>query len=143
MEVNPTPQLPVQQQQSGQQSPNATNAPGVTQTVQNVPDQVVTAATNAEDTNVRDDDALRGRERGQRDGAVASLEELRLQGLKTRVGFDTENDLVFLEILAPKTEDVIQRIPSESLVEFLASQFQETLETGGARGSQQAFDRSI
>jgi uncharacterized FlaG/YvyC family protein len=141
MEVNLTTQVPLQQQQQPQQNPNGTNAPGSTQTVQNIPDQVVTAATNAEDTNVRDDDALRRQERGARDAGVASLDDLRIQGLKTRVGFDTENDLVFLEILTPKTEDVIQRIPSESLVEFLSEQFEQITSSG--RAVSQSFDRSI
>lgn len=125
MEVNLTTQVPLPQNQQNQQNPNATNASGATQTVQNVPDQVVTAATNAEDANVRDDDALRRQERSARDAGVASLDDLRIQGLKTRVGFDTQNDLVYLEILTPKTEDVIQRIPSESLVEFLSEQFEQ------------------
>lgn len=140
MEINPASQVPLQQQ-TQQQGPNGTNVSGATQTVQNVPDQVVTAPTNAEDTNVRDDDALRRQERGAREAGVASLEDLKVQGLKTRVGFDTEYDLVFLEILTPKTEDVIQRIPSESLVEFLADQFQQSIDTGSAPA--QSFDRSI
>jgi len=141
MEVNLTTQVPLQQQQQTQQSPNGTNTPGTTQTVQNVPDQVVTAATNAEGSNVRDDDALRRQERGAREAALSSLEDLKIQGLKTRVGFDAENDLVFLEILTPKTENVIQRIPSESLVEFLADQFDKISTTG--RETPQPFDRSI
>lgn len=142
MEVNLTTQVPLQQQQQqSQQGPNGTNASGATQTVQNVPDQVVTAATNAEDTNVRDDDALRRQDRNAREAAVASIEDLKIQGLKTRIGFDTENDLVFLEILTPKTEDVIQRIPSENLVEFLADQFEQI--SASNRTAAQSFDRSI
>ncbi|MCR9220796.1 MAG: hypothetical protein NXI21_11260 [Alphaproteobacteria bacterium] len=141
MEVNLTTQVPLQQQQQSQQGPNATNSSGATQTVQNVPDQVVTAATNAEDANVRDEDALRRQERSAREAGVASIDDLRIQGLKTRVGFDTENDLVFLEILTPKTEDVIQRIPSESLIEFLADQFNRLSDAG--RVSQETLDRSV
>lgn len=141
MDVNLTTQVPLQQQQQTQQSPNGTNAPGTTQTVQNLPDQVVTAPANAEESNVRDDDALRRQERSAREPGISSLQDLQIQGLKTRVGFDTENDLVFLEILTPKTEDVIQRIPSESLVEFLAEQFQQTIESAGAAAG--SFDRSI
>lgn len=141
MEVSLTTQVPLQQQQQTQQAPNGTNATGATQTVQNVPDQVVTAATNTEDANVRDDDALRRQDRGAREAAVASIDDLKIKGLKTRVGFDTENDLVYLEILTPKTEDVIQRIPSESLVEFLAEQFEQISVSN--RTALQAFDRSI
>lgn len=144
MEVNPAPQVALQQQQTAQQqTPNATNAPGVAQTVQSVPDQVVTAATNAEETNVREDDAQRNRQDNSREPNIASLEDLKLAGLKTRVGFDTEHDLVYLEILTPKTEDVIQRIPSEHLVEYLADEFQEALESGPVREAAQSFDRSI
>jgi len=141
MEVNLTTQVPLPQNQQNQQGPNATNASGATQTVQNVPDQVVTAATNAEDANVRDDDALRRQERGARDTGVSSLDDLQIQGLKTRVGFDTDNDLVYLEILTPRTEDVIQRIPSESLVEFLSEQFEQI--SAQNRAAAQPFDRSI
>ncbi|MEQ8601975.1 MAG: hypothetical protein RIB45_01555 [Marivibrio sp.] len=141
MEVNLTTQVPLPQSQQNNQGPNATNASGATQTVQNVPDQVVTAATNAEDANVRDDDALRRQERGARETGVASLDDLQIQGLKTRVGFDTDNDLVYLEILTPRTEDVIQRIPSESLVEFLSEQFEQI--SAQNRAAAQPFDRSI
>lgn len=140
MEVNVNPQVSLPTQQS-QQAPNATSEAGATQTVQNVPDQVVTATTNTSSSNVRDDDALRRDDRASREASVAALQDLQIEGLQTRVGFDQESDTVFLEILAPQTENVIQRIPSENLVEFLAEQFERTSSTGGSNA--QALDRSV
>lgn len=139
MEVNLNANVALPQQ--SQQAPNATSEAGATQTVQNVPDQVVTAATNPSSTSARDDDALRREDRAAREAQVASLQDLQIEGLKTRVGFDQENDTVFLEILAPQSEDVIQRIPSESLVEFLSEQFSQV--TTANSNIAQALDRSV
>lgn len=143
MEVSLTTQVPLPQQQPQQPAPNAANAPGATQTVQGVPDQVVTATTQADETNARSEDALRRQDRSEREGALASLQELQIEGLQTRIGFDQEKDLVFLEILLPKTEDVIARIPSENLVDFLSEKFSDVIERAAAGGNREAIDQSI
>ena len=140
MDVNLTSQVPLPQNNQSQQAPNATNQTGATATVQAVPDNVVTAATESAQSNSREEDALRRQERSVREQAVASLDDIRIEGLKTRFGFDAEKDRVFLEILLPKTEEVLRRIPSESLIEFLQSQVDRITTTGG---SSQAFDQSI
>ncbi|NMM46349.1 flagellar protein FlaG [Rhodospirillaceae bacterium KN72] len=140
MDVNLTSQVPLPQNNQSQQAPNATNQTGATATVQTVPDNVVTAATESAQSNSREEDALRRQERSVREQAVASLDDIRIEGLKTRFGFDAEKDRVFLEILLPKTEEVLRRIPSESLIEFLQSQVDRISSPGG---SSQAFDQSI
>ncbi len=140
MEVSLNTNVALPQSQS-QQNPSATSEAGATQTVQNVPDQVVTAATAPSQTSVRDDDALRREDRAAREATVASLQDLQIEGLKTRVGFDQESDTVFLEILSPQSDDVIQRIPSESLVEFLSEQFSQV--TTANSNIAQALDRSV
>jgi len=140
MDVNLTSQVPLPQGQQQQTAPNATNQSGATSTVQNVPDNVVTAATDATETSAREDDALRRQDRSEREQAIASLQDFQAEGLRTRVGFDAESDRVFLEILAPQTEEVIQRIPSENLIEFL----QTEVDPVAARSSSaQTLDASI
>ncbi len=110
-----------QQQVSPQSNTPAANA-GAVPTLQSTPDNVVTATVSPSETNVRGDDAFR-RQGGGAGGGLAALEDLQIQGISTRVGFDAENDQVFLEILQPRTEEVIRRIPSESLVQFLNDSF--------------------
>ena len=132
MDVSLTTQVPLPQQQPQQQAPNATNSVGATQTVQAIPDQAVTAVTDPSETNTRSEDALRRPDRQVREGAVRSFQDLQIQGLQTRIGFDVDDELVFLEILTPKTENVIGRIPSESLVEYLRSQFERITDPNAA-----------
>lgn len=145
MDVNLTSQVPLPQSQQSQQAPNATTQAGATSTVQSVPDNVVTATTAQSESSVREEDAFRRQERSDRERAVSQLEDLQIQGIETRFGFDAENDRVFLEVLRPNTEEVIQRIPSENLIQFLQTQVDQV---GGAVGSDpapepQSLDRSI
>ncbi|MAO90557.1 MAG: hypothetical protein CMM78_07755 [Rhodospirillaceae bacterium] len=141
MEINVTPPVPLSQNSQTQQAPNATTQAGATTTVQNVPDNVVTATTDSAQPNTREDDALRRQERSVREQGVSALPELQIQGLKTRVGIDAETDVVFLEVLLPNTEEVLRRIPSENLIEFLQSQV-DRISTRGDSASR-AFDTSI
>lgn len=136
MDVNLASQVPLPQQ-----APNATAQAGATSTLQDVPDNVVTAATEPADTNARQEDALRRQERSVREQAASQLQELEIRGLSTRVGFDTENDTVFLEIINAASQEVIQRIPSENLIEYLSSQVNNTATTDA--GSSPALDRSV
>lgn len=132
MEVNLPAQVPLQQ--ATQPAPQQAVDAGATPTIQRLPDNVVTAAETTSDPNVRSEDAFRRQSRTQQE-TLASLEELQIQGLRTRVGFDVENELVFLEILQPKTEEVIQRIPSEGLVQFLNEQFNRAVAVDTGVGS--------
>jgi len=141
MEINVTPPVSLSQNSQTQQAPNATTQAGATTTVQNVPDNVVTATTDSAQPNTREDDALRRQERSVREQGVSALPELQIQGLKTRVGIDAETDVVFLEVLLPNTEEVLRRIPSENLIEFLQSQV-DRISTRGDSASR-AFDTSI
>ncbi|WP_425403979.1 hypothetical protein [Hwanghaeella sp.] len=124
--LNTSPVALPQQQQSNTPPTPAADA-GAVPTLQGTPDNVVTAAVAPSETNVRDDDALRRQGGNSREGRVASLQDLELNGLRTRVGFDAESETVFLEILQPRTDQVIQRIPSEGLVQFLNEQFDQLI----------------
>lgn len=126
------------QQQPSSQQPNVTNQVGATQTIQSVPDQVVTAATDPTATNAREDDALRRQERAAREQQIAALQDLEIKGLTTRIDYDTERERVFLEILTPTTKEVLQRIPSENLLDFLAAQTARLTSP-----SSEAVDRSV
>lgn len=124
--LNTTP-TPLPQQQPSTTAPNPATDAGAVPTLQSTPDNVVTAAVAPTETNVRDDDAFRRQGGAAREGAVASLSDLQVDGISTRVGFDAESETVFLEILQPQTEEVIQRIPSEGLVQFLNEQFGQSV----------------
>ena len=141
MEINVTTPVPLSQNSQTQQAPNATTQAGATTTVQAVPDNVVTATTDSAQANTREDDALRRQERSVREQGVSALPELQIQGLKTRVGFDAETDVAFLEVLLPNTEEVLRRIPSENLIEFLQSQVDRISNRGDS--ASRAFDTSI
>lgn len=134
--VQAQPQTAPQTSQAG-----ATVEAGAVTTISAVADNVVTAAVQTSDPNTRSDDASRRQNNTSQEG-ISSLQELRAQGISTRIGFDAENEQVFLEILAPRTEEVIQRIPSEGLVEFLSEQFNRIV-TDGANGGSASVDASI
>ena len=138
--LNTTPAT-LPQQQPSTTAPNPAVDAGAVPTLQSTPDNVVTAPVAPTETNVRGDDAFRRQGGGARDGAVASFSDLRLEGLSTRVGFDAESETVFLEILQPRTEEVIQRIPSEGLVQFLNEQFDRIVTDTGA--ANRAIDQSV
>lgn len=126
------------QQQPTSQQTTVTNQVGATQTIQAVPDQVVTATADPTAANAREDDALRRQERGAREATVATIQDLEIKGLTTRIDYDVERERVFLEILTPQTEEVLQRIPSENLLDFLAAQ---AASLTGSRS--ESVDRSV
>lgn len=132
--LNTAPVALPQQQQSNTPPQPAADA-GAVPTLQAAPENVVTAAVAPSETSVRDDDALRRQSGGGRESGVASLQDLQLNGLRTRVGFDAENETVFLEILQPRTEEVIQRIPSEGLVQFLNEQFDQLISNAASEST--------
>jgi len=135
MEIPVTPSVTTTQTQ---QSPNQTTDVGATKTEQKIPDNVVTAATETKESNIRDDDALRRQDRGDAAG-LATVEGLRVSGFKTRIDYDNEQERVFLEIIEPKTEEVLQRIPSESLIQYLSDE----LRSRSAPVDVGAFDRRV
>jgi len=126
------------QQQPTSQQTTVTNQVGATQTIQSVPDQVVTATADPTAANAREEDAMRRQERGSREPSVATIQDLEIKGLTTRIDYDVERERVFLEILAPQTEEILQRIPSENLLDFLAAQAPNL--TGS---SSEGIDRSV
>lgn len=142
IEVNLPPQTTPLQQQPQQQSLNATAQAGATATEQSSPDNVVTAAPETGASNTRDEDASRRESRGERNSPLATIDDLRISGLNTRLEYDNDHEVVFLEILQPRTEEVVQKIPSERLVEYLSDQAQEILERG-ASFSGNPLDQSI
>jgi len=127
MEVHLPTQQSVPTAQQSQSATSSTSAAGAVSTLQKTPDNVVTATTNAESANIRDDDALRRQDRSDRDLQIDTLDNMKLGGLKARIGYDIEDERVYLEILIPNTDEVLQRVPSESLLDFLASQISESV----------------
>ncbi|RED52430.1 hypothetical protein [Aestuariispira insulae] len=125
MEVNLPPQVTLPQNATQNQNHGSTAEAGATQTLQKTPDHVVTATTQGAETNVRDEDALRRESRADQDLAPPTFDSLKVNGLKTRVGYDNVQETVYLEILQPNTDEVLSRIPSEELLEYLANQVEQ------------------
>lgn len=142
IEVNLPPQTTPQQQQPQQQSLNATAQAGATETEQASPDNVVTATTELGNTNTRDEDASRRESRGERNSPLATIDDLKIDGLSTRLEYDNDHEVVFLEILQPRTEEVVQKIPSERLIEYLSEQAREAISENTAL-SGNPLDQSI
>jgi|GEM_PF-2319436 len=105
--------------QQTQPSLSQTAEAGATKTEQTAPDNVVTALTDPENLSAREDDALR-RDPKAGGGGLSTIDNLRVSGFKTRIDYDNERERVFLEIIEPKTEEILQRIPSEGLLEYLS-----------------------
>lgn len=107
--------------QQVQPSLSQTAEAGATKTEQTAPDNVVTALTDPDALSAREDDALR-RDSRSSGGGLATIDSLRVSGFKTRIDYDNERERVFLEIIEPKTEEILQRIPSEGLLEYLSEE---------------------
>lgn len=142
MDIAFTPQVNLPQTNTPQTNVGATAEAGATSTVQKVPDNVVTAATETEQSNVRDDDASRRESRPDNPATLDTFQNLQIDGFQTRLGFDNESDVFYLEILQPDSDNVVQRIPSESLVEYLNSKFDELIQESTS-SSAANLDRSI
>ncbi len=128
MDIAFTPQVNLPQTSTPQTNVGATAEAGATETVQKVPDSVVTAATETAQSNAREDDASQRESRPDNPPTLDTFQNLKVDGFQTRLGFDNESDVFYLEILQPDTDNVIQRIPSESLVEYLNSKFDELIQ---------------
>lgn len=121
MDINIPPPLPPQQPTNVQNATLAADVNAV-KTEQTKVDNVVTSTEANSDTNTRTEDALRRAEQDRRKGSVKSYQNFRLDELKTRVGYDPDNEIVYVEILAPRTKQLVARIPSEQLVSYLNQQ---------------------
>ena len=100
--------------------------------LQNNPENVVTPPAKAEpapEDRRRDvlgqqaEDGAQGlsRRTDLSDGEPAGLTR------RTTLNFDSEQNRVFLEVIDKKTDEVIQRIPSENFVNFVASVLDEPI----------------
>ncbi|MTI10564.1 hypothetical protein [Curvivirga aplysinae] len=141
MDIAFTPQVNLPQTNTPQPQTGATAEAGAVSTLQRTPDNVVTAATETDQPNVRDEDASRRESRPDTPATLDTYQNLRIDGFQTRLGFDNETDTYFMEVLQPDSDNVIQRIPSESLIEYLDSKFDELIQE--APQSSASLDRSI
>ncbi len=131
MEVQFTPFASSQTQQQTSQASNTTNnTTGATtdaaKTVQAKPDNVVTVA--AETGGTRNERRRDTPGRVSQDQTDKAVQDLRLTNRRTQIGFDTELNRVFLEIIDTKTNEVVDEIPPEQLVRFVAEQLRTTAE---------------
>ncbi|WP_420549381.1 hypothetical protein [Curvivirga sp.] len=141
MDIAFTPQVNLPQTNTPQPQTGATIEAGAVSTLQRTPDNVVTAATETDQPNVREEDASRQESRPDTPATLDTYQNLRIDGFQTRLGFDNETDTYFMEVLQPDSDNVIQRIPSESLIEYLDSKFDELIQESAQ--SSATLDRSI
>ena len=119
--VNPI-QAQLPQNQQGNTTQQSGSLPPIG--INNAPDNVIAATTNSNEANVRGDDAFRRSQSGSERPGIPSVSELSA-GVSTRVAFDAgQAGRVVLEITSNNGQ-AIARIPSETLVEYLESQFRQ------------------
>ncbi len=135
------PSLPSAQQT--QAATSVTNNTGSVNTLQNSPDNVVSAVSDIEKPNVRDDDAARRQEKSTLDLNIKRFEEQKIVGVKARIGYDREDKNTYLEIIVQKTEEVMQRIPSKEFTQFLATQISSVQKNKPISTSETIINRSI
>jgi len=124
----------------GLQSQSASNQTGVsslaqTSTLGTNPENAVTPIENGDSAqNDRRQDLLGGQDSaaGTRGESVAKVsEDLQLTSRRTTLNFDSEQNRIFLEIVDTTTDEVIEQIPSDQLVELV----QKALDTGNKSGA--------
>lgn len=113
---------PQQQANAGQPasynqlSQRADNAAASVQTLQ-APNNAVQALNRSDETAVNDQNSQNaGRDNS---GSAGRFDDQLINNFSTRVKFDDSTGSIFIEIVDVSRENVIQRIPPESLVDFL------------------------
>ncbi len=131
----------------GSQSQSASNQTGTSSSV-----QTPTNGTNPENTvtpvesgtaSLNDrrqdllgqDDPQASQENGE---APDAAEDLQLTSRRTTLNFDSEQNRIFLEVVDTSTEEVIEQIPSDKFVEFVAN----ALDTGEDSNLEENEDNS-
>ena len=117
---------------------NQTGTTGAAQTatLQTNPETTVTPVdSGGASQNDRRRDTL-----GQNDTALGSREDsspedLRLSSRRTTINFDSEQNRIFLEVVDTNTDEVIEQIPSDQLVEQVRKML-ETANGGGGTGEE-------
>ena len=118
---------PQGQSQPAQPNPTPATDAGA---IQNNPEYVVTPPAKAEsapEDRRRDVLGQQAEDGPQGPSGRADLADGEPVGLtrRTTLNFDSEQNRVFLEVIDKKTDEVIQRIPSENFVNFVASVLDE------------------
>ena len=103
-------------------NPSGASSLGQTATIDTNPENTVTPVANGEalqsdrrqDQFGRDDTQSRA---GQQ--AAGAPADLSILGFRTTLNFDSEQNRIFLQIVNTETDEVIEQIPSDQLVEFV------------------------
>ncbi len=123
MEVQFAPLASFQTQTGQPANPPAGADSAAVKTVQSNPSNVVTATAKSEGSrNARRDDTSGRAAQEVASSARQAVDSLRLTNRRTQIGFNSELNRVFLEVINAKTDEVVERIPSEQLVRFVAEQ---------------------
>lgn len=106
---------------------NITTSPPQSATLELNPEYVVTsaAASGRPENELRRDNSNQRREDrpSARDDKRAP-EELQLSSRRTTISFDSEQNRIFLEVIDRKTEKIIERLPSDTLVALIRETLQ-------------------
>ena len=108
-------QLRDKQNSFNQIAQRATNA-AISVSTQLSPSQSVQSLNNIDSTSVREDG---NNKESQHNPLPLSYEAQFIDNYKMNIGFDDDTGTVYIEIVDNKRQNVIQRLPPESLVDFL------------------------
>ena len=133
-------------QPSQAQTNVTTSVPGTateTSTVLNTPDNVVSPSAESDGTRGdRGKDTL-GQQPEQVVTAQIDLNSAQSSNRRTQLGFNSELNRVFLEVVDTKTDEIVETIPAEELVRFFSGlvESNETSEVADQNGG--VVDQSV
>lgn len=114
-----------------------------TSTVLNTPDNVVSPSAESDGTRGdRGKDTL-GQQQEQVATAQVDLNNAQSSNRRTQLGFNSELNRVFLEVVDTKTDEIVETIPAEELVRFFSGLVEsgETPEVADQNGG--VIDQSV
>lgn len=125
MEIPSAPPVPSMAPGGATASNNSVNSNN-TAAIGQVPDQVVTSATQSSGSSVREDDANRQAPDEQRNRMIQNYANDNKSNLVATLSIDPINSQVFVDIKAGDTGDTIVRFPSEELKTYLSAKQSES-----------------
>ena len=137
--------LPSLQTQSGAQS-GSNSIPGgdsAVKTLQSNPDNVVSQSGQSAGPKSDSDRGLARQEQPELQSAHQALDSLKFSSRRTQVGFNSELNKVFLEIVDTRTDKVVEQIPSEEFVRFVSEQLEPTVQRSQGESNGAVIDEAI
>ena len=137
--------LPTLQTQSGAKS-GSNSIPGgdsAVKTLQINPDSVVSQSGRSAKSKSDSESGLARQQQPELQSAQQVLDSLRFSSRRTQVGFNSELNKVFLEIVDTRTDKVIEQIPSKELVKFVSERLEPPAERAQSRPNGAVIDEAV